>query len=180
MKKNILLHICCGVCSGWAIEKLQNEGYCVTGFFYNPNIQPEEEYDKRLSSARKAAELSAIEFLTGDYAPVKWLERVQGLENEPEGGQRCEACFKLRLEEAWRKTQELRLDYFTTTLTISPHKNFELISRIGKTLSPKGFLAYNFKKEDGFRKTQNFSREHGLYRQSYCGCVFSRQQNIAR
>ncbi len=180
MKKNILLHICCGVCSGWAIEKLQNEGYCVTGFFFNPNIQPEEEYEKRLFSARKAAEFRQVEFLTGEYAPDKWLQHIQGLENEPEGGQRCEACFRFRLEEAWRKAQELKISCFTTTLTISPHKNFELIRRIGKTLSPEGFCAYNFKKEDGFKKSQNFSREHDLYRQNYCGCAFSRQQRIEK
>ena len=174
MKKNILLHICCGVCAGGAIEKLQNDGYCVTGFFYNPNIQPEEEHDKRLLAARQAAEFSKIEFLTGEYAPTKWLHHIQGLENEPEGGLRCEACFRFRLEESWKKARELNFYNFTTTLTISPHKDFELISRIGSIISAEGFIPYNFKKEDGFKKSVCFSREHSLYRQNYCGCLFSR------
>ena len=169
----ILLHICCGICSGWAIEKLKKDGFEVVGFFYNPNIQPGDEYNKRLSTARKVAELHQIEFLAGQYFPEKWQQQVKGLEKEPEGGKRCEACFKFRLEETCRKARELEIGQFTTTLTISPHKDFALISSIGRALSPEGFIPYNFKKEEGFKKSIVFSRQHGLYRQDYCGCVFS-------
>jgi epoxyqueuosine reductase len=172
--KKILLHICCGICSSWAIEKLKTDGFSVVGYFYNPNIQPEEEYFKRLSVAQKVAQLHAIDLLTGDYAPEKWLEQVKGLENEPEGGKRCQVCFKFRLEEAWRQALKMQIPQITATLTISPHKDFELIKRIGTSIAGGSFLAYNFKKEEGFKKSNNFAREHALYRQNYCGCLFSK------
>jgi len=172
--KRVLLHICCGICSSWAIEKLKIDGFQVCGFFYNPNIQPEDEYIKRLAVAQKVAEFHGIGFLAGKYDPGKWQQEVKGWENEPENGKRCPFCFHLRLEETFRKAGELGIDYFTTTLTISPHKNFEVIKRIGVSLSPERFLAYNFKKEDGFKKSNEFSREHELYRQNYCGCLYSR------
>jgi predicted adenine nucleotide alpha hydrolase (AANH) superfamily ATPase len=172
--KQVLLHICCGICSSWAIEKLKIDGFQIKGFFYNPNIQPEEEYFRRLAVARKVAELNQIELLIGEYFPDKWQEQIKGLEREPEGGMRCPVCFKLRLEETWRKARELGISRITTTLTISPHKNFELIKSIGLSLSPGCFLAYDFKKEDGFKKSHKFCREHDLYRQNYCGCLYSR------
>jgi len=174
--KKILLHICCGICSSWAIEKLKNEGFQVKGFFYNPNIQPEEEYLKRLNTAREVARFHEIELSAGDYSPGAWLERVKGLENEAEGAARCLVCFRIRLEETCRKARESGTEYFTTTLTISPHKNFELIKEIGLSISASGFLPYNFKKEDGFKKSNEFSRRHDLYRQDYCGCLFSRNR----
>jgi len=173
MEKNILLHICCGICASWAIEKLKNDGFQVVGFFYNPNIQPEEEYDKRLTAAQKTAGLQQIKFLAGLYEADKWLEQVKKFKNEPEGGKRCLICFKLRLEETWKKAKELKINFFTTTLTVSPHKNFAAISQIGKSLSAERFIPYNFKKEDGFKKSVIFSRKHCLYRQNYCGCFFS-------
>jgi epoxyqueuosine reductase len=172
--EEVLLHICCGICSSWAIEKLKIDGYRVRGFFYNPNIQPEEEYAKRLEVAQKVAAFHGIELLAGKYDPDKWQESVQGLENEPEGGKRCPVCFRFRLEETWRKARELGIPRITTTLTISPHKDFGVIKNIGASLCPGCFLAYNFKKEDGFKKSGRFSREHGLYRQNYCGCLYSR------
>jgi epoxyqueuosine reductase len=171
--KKVLLHICCGICSSWAIEKLKKNGLEVTGFFFNPNIHPENEYRKRLSTARKVAEFHQIGFLEGQYLPEKWRHLVKGLEKEPEGGKRCGICFKFRLEETYRMARELKIEQFTTTLTISPHKDFALISSIGKAISPEGFLAYNFKKEEGFKKSIEFCRQHALYRQDYCGCVFS-------
>jgi epoxyqueuosine reductase len=172
--KQVLLHICCGICSSWAIEKLKVDGFQVRGFFYNPNIQPEEEYFKRLEVAQRVAQFHGIELLAGKYDPDKWQEAIKGLDNEPEGGKRCPICFKLRLEETWRKARELGIPQITTTLTISPHKDFEAIKSIGSSISRKGFLAYNFKKEDGFKKSNKFSREHELYRQNYCGCLYSR------
>lgn len=172
--KPVLLHICCGICSSWAIEKLKLDGFLATGFFYNPNIQPEEEYLKRLAAVRDVANLQGIELLSGEYDPQCWLKEVQGLEQEPEGGKRCSVCFELRLQETLRKARELGIKHFTTTLSISPHKNFETINFIGRALCPDGFLPYNFKKEAGFQKSNNFCREHNLYRQNYCGCLFSR------
>ncbi|MCX5708241.1 MAG: epoxyqueuosine reductase QueH [Candidatus Omnitrophica bacterium] len=172
--KKVLLHICCGICSSWAIEKLKIDGFQVCGFFYNPNIQPEEEYFKRLAVAQKVAEFHRIELLAGKYDPDKWQQEVKGRENDPEGGKRCLVCFHFRLKETFRKAVELGIEHFTTTLTISPHKNFEVIKNIGSSLSPEGFLAYNFKKEDGFKKSNKFCREHELYRQNYCGCLYSR------
>jgi len=172
--KRVLLHVCCGICSAWSVEKLQNDGFQVIGFFYNPNIQPEEEYQKRLIAAQKVFELLKIELLVGEYLPGLWLEKVRGLEDEPEGGRRCFVCFRSRLEAAKRKADELAIDYFTSTLSISPHKDFQVISEIGFSLSPGGFLAYNFKKENGFKKSNLFSQEHQLYRQNYCGCFYSR------
>lgn len=171
----ILLHICCGICSGWAIEKLKIDGFQVVGFFYNPNIQPEEEYAIRLAAAQKASGFHQIEFIAGQYDTGKWHQRVKEFKNEPEGGKRCPICFEFRLEETWKKAKELKIDYFTTTLTASPHKNFELISQIGKSISADGFIPYNFKKEDGFKKCADFSKKHGLYRQNYCGCIFNLQ-----
>jgi epoxyqueuosine reductase len=172
--KRVLLHICCGICSSWAIEKLKIDGFQVCGFFYNPNIQPEEEYFKRLAAAKKVAGFHGIELLSGKYDPDKWQDAVKGRENEPEGGKRCPVCFRFRLEETLRQARELGIARFTTTLTISPHKDFEVIKNIGASLSPEGFLAYNFKKEDGFKRSNKFSREHELYRQDYCGCLYSR------
>jgi predicted adenine nucleotide alpha hydrolase (AANH) superfamily ATPase len=172
--KRVLLHICCGICSSWAIEKLKLDGFQVSGFFYNPNIQPKEEYDRRLAVAHNVANFHGIELLTGAYEQDKWQQQIKGLEDEPEGGKRCEACFKLRLEETFRKARELAIENFTTTLTISPHKNFESIKFAGESISAMSFLPYNFKKEDGFKKSMSFSREHDLYRQDYCGCLFSK------
>jgi predicted adenine nucleotide alpha hydrolase (AANH) superfamily ATPase len=171
--KRVLLHVCCGICSAWAVEKLQNDGFQVSGFFYNPNIQPEEEYRKRLIAAQKVFELLKIELLVGDYLPGRWLEKVKGLEDELEGGKRCLVCFRSRLEEAKRKADELAIEHFTSTLSISPHKDFQVIREIGSSLSPAGFLAYDFKKENGFKKSSLFSREHQIYRQNYCGCLYS-------
>jgi predicted adenine nucleotide alpha hydrolase (AANH) superfamily ATPase len=172
--KRILLHVCCGICSAWAVAKLQNDGFQVIGFFYNPNIQPEEEYQKRLIAAQKVFELLKVELLVGQYLPGLWLEKVKGLENEPEGKRRCLICFRSRLEAAKNKADELAIDYFTSTLSISPHKDFQALREIGSSLSPAGFLPYNFKKENGFKKSSFFFREHQLYRQSYCGCLYSR------
>ena len=113
------MHICCGICSSWAISKLKTDGFLVTGYFYNPNIQPEDEYRKRLEVAEKVARFHGIELLSGEYAPGTWLEQVKGMEQEPEGGKRCQLCFKHRLEETFRKATELGIERFTTTLTCS-------------------------------------------------------------
>ncbi|MDD2703042.1 MAG: epoxyqueuosine reductase QueH [Candidatus Omnitrophica bacterium] len=169
----VLLHMCCGVCSSGAIQRLLDDGYSVTGFFYNPNIYPEDEYRKRLAAAGAAGKILNIETVVGEYDRKKWDERVKGLEGDPEGGGRCIQCFRMRLEETYKKAGELGFSYIASTLSISPHKNCEVINQIGRSIAQDVFLPYNFKKQDGFKKASDFSKLHNLYRQNYCGCVYS-------
>ncbi|MDD5729596.1 MAG: epoxyqueuosine reductase QueH [Candidatus Omnitrophica bacterium] len=174
--KKVLLHICCGICASYPVEKLKSEGFEVIGYFYNPNIQPKEEYLKRQEVAASVARLLAYEFIPGAYDEGYWMEAVKGLENEPEGGVRCAACFKIRLEAAFRKAKELGADCFTTTLSVSPHKDAGLINKIGKSISPESFLEYDFKKNNGFKISMEFARNNLLYKQNYCGCLFGRSK----
>lgn len=172
-KEAVLLHICCGVCAGWAIEKLKADGYSVTGYFYNPNISPEDEYVRRLEACRSVCESLGVPLIEGGYDLPEWEKAAAGFENEKEGGRRCEICFRFRLEETARQAGRLGIPFSTTTLTIGPHKNAELINKIGKSIARDKFLEYNFKKEDGFKKTSEFARSHDIYRQHYCGCIYS-------
>jgi predicted adenine nucleotide alpha hydrolase (AANH) superfamily ATPase len=169
----VLLHICCGVCSSGAIQRLLDDGYSVTGFFYNPNIHPEDEYRKRLEAAKAAGKILDIEMIIGEYGQERWMERIKGLETEPEGGRRCAQCFRMRLEETYKKAGELGLAYIASTLSISPHKNTDLINQIGRSIAQDVFLPYDFKKKDGFKKAIDFSKTNSLYRQNYCGCAYS-------
>lgn len=173
MEKNILLHICCGVCGSGVIERLREEGFNVIGFFYNPNIYPEEEYKRRLEVARQLSKILDFELIEGEYDKDNWFKLTENLKNEPEGGKRCEMCFKIRLSESFRKSKELNTPYFTTTLSVSPHKNVSIINKIGKGLSKENFIERDFKKREGFKKAMDFSRQYNLYRQNYCGCVYS-------
>lgn len=170
--KKILLHICCGVCAGSVVQKLRADDYEVIGYFYNPNIYPQEEYNRRLKVVRDASKLLKFELLEGMYESDYWLEQIKGLQGEPEGGRRCLVCFCIRLQKAAKKAKELGIEYFVSTLSVSPHKNVLEINRIGGELSP-GFLPYDFKKQDGFKKAMDFAKEHDFYRQNYCGCQFS-------
>jgi epoxyqueuosine reductase len=172
-RPRILVHVCCGVCSGWPIEKLRGDGYEVYCYFYNPNIAPRDEYVRRCAAARAAAEFSGCSFIEGAYDHFAWLNAVRGMEGQPEGGARCAVCFRFRLSSALAKSRETGVDLFTSTLTVSSHKNAELINAIGSSLSPDRFLSADFKKQDGFKKTSQFARDHSLYRQNYCGCPFS-------
>ena len=150
----------------------------MTGYFYNPNIHPEEEYELRLSEAKELAHTCDIEFLCGEYDVDAWFRLTRGMEREREGGRRCETCFRMRLERAAQCAHEHGFDIFTTTLTVSPHKNAEQINRIGTDAAAKhgiDFLQSNFKKKDGFKKTVDASKRLGLYRQNYCGCIFSQK-----
>ncbi|MDD5565409.1 MAG: epoxyqueuosine reductase QueH [Candidatus Omnitrophica bacterium] len=176
MNRKILLHICCGVCASAAAQRLQREGFEVTGFFYNPNIHPPEEYRRRLEAAQAVAAKLHFTIAQGPYDTQSWFAAVKGMEQEKEGGRRCQACFQIRLEASYRKALEAGFAYFTTTLTISPHKESGLISRIGKSLDKDMFLDYDFKTEDGFKKAMQFSREQQIYRQHFCGCIFSARQ----
>ncbi len=171
--KKVLLHICCGVCAGSVVQKLRDEGYEVTGFFYNPNIFPEEEYQQRLEVVRKAAALLNFELVEGIYEQDFWYREVKGLEAEKEGGKRCQVCFRVRLEKTAEKAKELGIEHVASTLSVSPHKNVQEINQIGSEVCA-GFLPYDFKKQDGFKKTMDFAKEHDFYRQHYCGCESSR------
>ncbi len=178
-KPKLLLHSCCGPCSTAVITQLV-EDYAVTVFFYNPNIGPREEYLLRLENQKKFLKEydpeGTIGFIEGDYDSENYYAAVKGLEQEKEGGARCTECFKLRLSRTAELAAKLGFDLFTTTLTVSPHKNAELINVIGGELSAKHgvpWLNSNFKKKDGYLRSIRLSKEYGLYRQNYCGCIFS-------
>ena len=182
-RKKLLLHVCCGPCSTTALERLFPE-YDVTVFFFNPNIAPEREYILRRDEAKRyALEVfgSKVGFEEGAFRPDVFLEAVKGYENEPEGGRRCEICFRLRLEETARYARENGYSHFCTTLTVSPHKNALLINRLGEELARNyeglNYLPSDFKKRNGFGRSVEISKKHELYRQNYCGCVFSMKQS---
>jgi hypothetical protein len=152
-----------------------HEKYKIILFFCNPNIMPAEEYQKRLSEQRRLAELLGIELIEGEYERAAFLEAVRGLENEPEQGGRCEKCIQLRLFKTAEVAKARGIDTFATTLSVSPHKNAEQINRLLKSagelygLTP---LLEDFKKKDGYKRSLELSKQYGLYRQNYCGCVF--------
>lgn len=183
-RKKLLLHVCCGPCSTTALERLYPE-YDVTVFFYNPNIAPQREYIlRRDESKRYTREVfgNEVSFKEGDFHPDVFLEAVKGFENEPEGGRRCEICFRLRLEETARYASENGFSHFCTSLTLSPHKkNTVLINSLGEELARKHesltYLPSDFKKRNGFGRSVEISKKHKLYRQNYCGCVFSMKQS---
>ena len=184
-RPSVLLHSCCGPCSTAVIERLL-EDYNITVFFYNPNITEAEEYALRLDAQKTVIEkfngggrfiIDRIGLVEGAYRPDMFLCGVRGLEDEPEGGERCTVCFRLRLEETARRAKCGEYDFFATTLTVSPHKNYPLISQIGREIAESygiGFLDMDFKKKAGFQRSIELSNEFGLYRQNYCGCRFSR------
>ena len=169
----VALHICCGVCAAGVAERLTSEGHRVYGFFYNPNIHPQEEYQRRLEAAHKIAEELNFPLETGLYKPEDWSTEIKGLENEPEGGGRCEVCFRHRLKQAYLYMQESGLDAFTTTLTIGPQKSAAVINRVGQEIGGDRFLVRDFKKQDGFRRASELAKKWTIHRQHYCGCVYS-------
>lgn len=175
-KPKILMQICCVGCGAYVIDELKNDFAKIVLYFYNPNIWPSAEYDKRLEEAERIAKKYDYEMIVADYNHPKWLEMVKGLEKEPEKGKRCTICYHDRLETAAQKAKELGFDYFGTTLTTSPHKDAERISEIGLELAEKYGIKYldaDFKKGDGFKKSCQLTKELNLYRQTYCGCEFS-------
>ena len=172
-KDKILIHACCAICSGYPIILLKEMGYIPIVYFYNPNLDTQEEYEKRLFAQKELCKHLNVDLIIEDYRPNEYLEYISGLEFEPEKGARCDKCIELRLRKTAIKTQELGLKCFTTSLVISPHKNFEKISLIGKRIS-ENYLAINFRKKDGFLKTNQLSKELNLYRQNYCGCKFAK------
>ena len=175
-ENKILLHACCGICSGYPISMLKGAGYTPVVCFYNPNIYPLEEYQKRLDAEKTLCKHFGVELIEGEYDTEKFYEYTKGLENEPEKGKRCDRCFELRLKEAAKQAVKLGINQFTTSIVISPHKNFEKLTEIGTKVANEyniEYLAIDFKKKDGFLKTNNISKELNLYRQNYCGCKYS-------
>lgn len=172
--KKILLHSCCAVCSAYPLEKLS--GCETVVYFFNPNIYPASEYDRRCDELVKYCVKKDIECFVDEYDTALWYNFIKGLENEPEKGARCLKCFEFRLERAAQKAVELGIGDFTTTLSVSPHKNSEKIFEIGNKIAQRygiNFVSENFKKQNGFIKTIQLAKENDFYRQQYCGCEFS-------
>ncbi len=179
-RPSLLLQCCCAPCSSAVLERLVKH-FDVTVYFYNPNIHPQAEYEKRLSQFPKllsAESYQTVKTLDAHYNPDAFFEAVKGLENEPEGGARCTECFQLRLEQTAKTAKELDFDYFTTTLTVSPHKNAALLNEIGMRLGIEygvRFLPSDFKKKEGYKRSIELSKAFDLYRQTDCGCIFSKR-----
>lgn len=180
MSKKILLHVCCGICALGAIEKLKSRGFSVFGYFYNPNIYLYAEYLRRRRTIKKFNNFYQIEFLKSDYNPDDWQKKCGKLRREKEGGKRCSLCFRLRLKQTQEIAVTNNFDYFTTTLTLSPHKNSQKIFEIGEEIGKGKFLKIDFKKEEGFKKTLSKAKKLNLYRQNYCGCIYSLVEKIQK
>lgn len=175
-KLKLLLHTCCGICGAWIPEKLSRE-YDVTIFYFNPNIHPHEEYEKRLAAVREVARVLDLPFIEGAYEPREWFTAVRGLASEREGGARCPLCFELRLRHTAEEAKRLGFDYFATTLTVGRFKPAAVINPIGERIAAEvgvKFLAGDFKKQGGEMESQKRGHELGLYHQNYCGCVYSK------
>lgn len=177
----LLLHSCCAPCSSWCLEYL-SQYFLITDLYYNPNITKEDEYRHREEELRRLIaeqpHLHPVTFLAGTYEPDKFWEISRGLELCPEGGERCFKCYELRIREAAKYARQGGFDYFTTTLTISPLKNAQKLNEIGYQVAEEtgtAWLPSDFKKKGGFLRSTQLSQEYGLYRQNYCGCVFSKR-----
>jgi len=177
----LLLHSCCAPCSSYVLEYLSNY-FKITIYYYNPNISPIEEFEKRVEEQKRLInELpvkNKIDFIIGDYDNNLYEKMIKGLEHEKEGGSRCHLCYKLRLEETAKLAKEKGFCYFTTTLSISPYKNSSVLNEIGQSLSKKydvNYLYADFKKKDGYKRSIELSKIYGLYRQDYCGCKYSKR-----
>jgi hypothetical protein len=175
-RPRLLLQGCCGPCSSYVLEYL-TQYFQVTLLFYNPNIRPEAEYDKRLAALKQLLAAmptaSPVELMEPGWRGEEYTQAIVGLEQEPEGGSRCTVCFQLRLEETARLAKAGAFDFFATTLTVSPHKNAALLNQMGQELGQKYgvlWLPSDFKKRNGYLRSIQLSKEYGLYRQEYCGC----------
>ena len=183
-KPRLLLHSCCGPCSSYVLECLAAH-FRVTVDYYNPNIFPAEEFEKRLSEQRRLlAEMplpTKAELIADPYDEAEFLDAVKGLEAEPEGGKRCAVCYRLRLEHTAKRAAAEGFDFFTTTLTVSPYKHADVLNEIGKELAKTVGVPYlfsDFKKKDGYKRSCTLAAEYGLYRQDYCGCRFSLREDV--
>ena len=177
MREKVLLHACCAICSGYPITLLKDLGYEVVVYFCNNNFDSEDEYNRRLEAEKILCDHLDVSLIVESFQPDRYLNYVKGLESEPEGGKRCIKCFELRLSDTAKKARELGVKYFTTSMIISPHKNFKNLCEVGENIGETfgiEFLGIDFKKKDGFLKTNQISKSLGLYRQNYCGCIFAR------
>ncbi|NRY62294.1 epoxyqueuosine reductase QueH [Clostridium beijerinckii] len=181
----LLLHSCCAPCSSYVLEYL-SQYFKITIFFYNPNIYPMEEYTRRVAEQKglisEMKVKNEIRFIEGKYDTESFYKVTKGLEEEKEGGVRCFNCYELRLNEAAIMAKEKGYDYFTTTLSISPHKNSAKLNEIGRKLSEKYDVKYlysDFKKKEGYKRSIELSKQYKLYRQDYCGCVFSKNERMS-
>lgn len=177
LSKKFLLHACCSPCLTHPYQ-LMKDDFQLTVFFYNPNIHPESEYILRKEEMQKLAKKWGFKLVVGEYDVDAWFEAVQGHESDKEGGERCEICYRFRLEKTAELAAKNGYDLFTTTLSISPLKKAQKINEIGKKIAQAMELQFyeaDFKKKDGFKISSQLSREQGLYRQDYCGCQFSRR-----
>lgn len=176
--KKLLLHSCCAPCSTTCIERLK-DSFSLTVFYYNPNIDSEDEFNLRATEQARYCKTISVDCVIFDYDKQAFLQSAKGLENEAEGGKRCEKCFYLRLKKTAEKCKELGYDYFATTLTVSPLKNATLINKIGKQIESEcgvRYLPTDFKKDNGYLRSITLSKENNLYRQNYCGCEFSKMK----
>lgn len=179
----LLLHSCCAPCSSYVLEYL-SQHFEITVLYYNPNIFPEEEYRKRVEEQKRLIAALPVKypvsFAEGRYLPEEFFAVAKGLEDVPEGGERCRKCFRLRLEETARLAAEGKYDYYTTTLSISPLKNAQALNEIGQELAAVyevPYLPSDFKKRGGYQRSIELSREYELYRQNFCGCVYSMRES---
>ena len=178
----LLLHSCCAPCSSYVLEYL-SDYFSITVFYYNPNIYPDEEYYKRVEEQkefiRRFPAKYPIAFEEGSFDKERFYQMARGLESVPEGGERCFRCYELRLREAAEHAKNRNMEYFTTTLSISPLKNAQKLNEIGLALAEEYGVAYlvsDFKKKNGYKRSVELSREYDMYRQDYCGCVFSMRE----
>lgn len=174
--KKILVHCCCAVCFGYPSQFLKMLGYEPVAYFYNPNIFPKEEYERRLLELENYCRKYNFKFYKEEFRPEEFYDKVRGLENEPEKGARCDLCFELRLFRAAKKAKELNIKQFTTTLTVSPHKISENVFKAGRKAKKEfgvEFKEFNFKKNNGFNMTQKIAAFNNMYKQTYCGCEYS-------
>ena len=182
-KKKLLLHSCCGPCSSAVIERLE-PFFDITVFYFNPNITESEEYNLRLNEQKRfiaEAYGDKIKIIEGRYKSAEFFLKAEGLQKEPEGGKRCEMCFAMRLFETAKTAKEKEFDYFCSTLSVSPHKNAEIINSIGEKLCKEfgvKYLVNDFKKENGYKRSVELSEKYELYRQRYCGCIYSKYANL--
>ena len=177
----LLLHACCAPCSSAVLERL-SDVFDISILYYNPNITEEDEYLKRLNELKRFVSVVKTKYpvkvIDGRYNPSFWFDTIKGLENEPERGKRCYKCYQLRLQETARVADELNFPYFCTTLTLSPHKNSNWLNEIGNSLDKEyssTYLYSDFKKKNGYKRSIELSREYNLYRQDYCGCIYSKK-----
>lgn len=185
-KPRLLLHACCGPCSTSCVERVADE-YEVTLYYYNPNIMDREEYLRRREALLKFIDAfnadnegrTRVEYLEGEYDPERFTRLAEPMKDEPEGGKRCDMCFAMRLSDTAKMAKELGYDYFTTTMSVSPHKDYKTIAELGFSLEENTGVKYldiDFKKRNGFGRSVEMSKMYGLYRQNFCGCEYARAQ----